>query len=135
MTNNYKKIIIIITLLLNVSFFVYYTANSDINPSADAFYYLALADSFHNGTGFADITNDPPQPIYTPQNGIAFIHILLQAIGLHGADSRLLAIKFINYLGFLLLIYIFYNVFKQLKVSSELTFLSLGNITVGGSFF
>ncbi len=135
MTNNYKKIIIIITLLLNVSFFVYYTANSDINPSADAFYYLALADSFHNGTGFADITNDPPQPIYTPQNGIAFIHILLQAIGLHGADSRLLAIKFINYLGFLLLIYIFYNVFKQLKVSSELTFLSLGILLSGAHFF
>jgi len=134
MAGKYKKILII-TFLFNIIIFAYYLANSDINPSVDAFYYLALADSFHNGTGFANITTDPPQPIYTPQNGIVFIHVLLQAIGLHGAASRLLCIKLINYLGFLLLIYIFYKVFIQLKVSSELTFLSIGILLSGAHFF
>lgn len=134
MINNYKKILII-TLLINIAIFAYYFINSDINPSVDAFYYLAIADSFYNGTGFANITTIPPKPIYTPQNGIVFIHVLLQSIGLHGAESRLLGIKFINYLWFLLLIYIYYNVFKQLKVSSELTFLSLGILLSGAHFF
>ena len=134
MINNYRKILII-SLLINVTFFVYYLINSDINPSIDAFYYLAVADSFHNGTGLSNITTNPPQPIYTPQNGIVFIHVLLQSIGFHGADSRLLAIKLINYLGFLLLIYIFYIIFKQLKISPELTFLSIGILLSGAHFF
>ena len=114
--------------------FAYYVANSDINPSVDAFYYLALADSVHQGTGLANITTDPPQPIYTPQNGIVFVHILLHSIGLHNAESRLIAIKLINYAGFLLLIYIFYNIFQQLKISSELTCLSLGILLSGAHF-
>jgi hypothetical protein len=131
--DKYKKLLLI-TLLFNIIIFTYYLANSDINPSIDAFYYLALADSFYQGTGLANITTDPPQPIYTPQNGIVFIHILLQSIGLHNADSRLLAIKLINYVGFLLFVYIFYNIFRQLKISSEITFLSLGILLSGAHF-
>ena len=129
------RLILIITLLINVLLCIYYLINSDINPSIDAFYYLAVADSFHNGTGLSNITTNPPQPIYTPQNGIVFIHFLLQSVGFHGADSRLLAIKLINYFGFLLLIYIFYIIFKQLKISSELTFLSIGILLSGAHFF
>jgi hypothetical protein len=129
----YKKIFII-TLLINVTFFIYYLANSDINPSIDAFYYLSIADSVRNGTGFVNITTDPPEPIYTPQNGIVFVHILLQSIGFNNAESRLCAIKIINYLGFCLLIYIFYNVFRQFKISQELTFLSLGILLSSAHF-
>ena len=133
MIDKYKKIFII-TLLINVTLFIYYLANSDINPSIDAFYYLSIADSVHNGTGFVNITTDPPKPIYTPQNGIVFVHILLQSMGLHNAESRLCAIKLINYFGFCLLIYIFYNVFRQLKISQELTFLSLGILLSSAHF-
>jgi hypothetical protein len=133
MTGKYKKLLII-TLLFNIIIFTYYLANSDINPSMDAFYYLALADSFCQGTGFANITTDPPKPIYTPQNGIVFIHILLQSLGLHNAQARLLVVKLINYGGFLLLIAIFYNIFKQLKVSSEITCLSIGILLSGAHF-
>ena len=133
MSGKYKKILII-TILFNVVIFSYYLANSDINPSVDAFYYLSLADSFHQGTGLANITTDPPQPIYTPQNGIVFIHILLQSIGFHNAETRLLVIKLINYVGFLLLLYIFYKIFMQLKVSSEITFLSIGILLSGAHF-
>ncbi len=133
MAGKYKKIFIV-TLLFNAMIFTYYVVNSDINPGVDAFYYLALADSFHQGTGLANITTNPPQPIYTPQNGIVLVHILLQSIGLHNAENRLLIIKLINYVGFLLLIYIFYNIFKQLKISSELTFLSVGILLSGAHF-
>lgn len=134
MFDNYKKILIT-TLLINVTVFFYYLANSDINPSNDAFYYLAIADSLHNGTGFVDITTIPSQKIITPQNGIVFLHVLLKFIGLHGAEQSLSAIKIIYYLGFLILIYIFYNIFKQLKVSRELTFLSIGILLSSAHFF
>ncbi len=133
MADKYRKILIII-LLFNFTLFVYYFANSNINPSIDVFYYLAVADSFYDGTGLLDITTTPAQPIITPQNGIVFIHVLLKSIGLQGAASRLAAIKIIHYLGFLILIYIFYKIFTRLKISPELTFLSLG-ILLSSSHF
>ncbi len=133
MIDIYKKIFII-TLLINLTLFIYYLANSDINPSIDTFYYLSIADSVHNGTGFSNITTDPPEPIYTPQNGIVFVHILLQSMGLHKAESRLFAIKLINYFGFCVLIYIFFNVFRQLKISPELTFLAIGILLSSAHF-
>jgi hypothetical protein len=134
MSGVYKKILII-TLLLNVVIFGYYWHNSDINPSIDAFYYGALADSLYNGTGLANVTTSPPQPIYTPQNGIVFLHLLLEAVGIHDLETRLLAIKLINYAGFLLLIYIFYVLFRRLQVSPEITCLSLGILLSGAHFF
>lgn len=114
--------------------FIYYFLNSDINPSVDAFYYQAIADSFHNGTGFVDITTIPPQPIITPQYGIVFIQVLLKYLGLHGAQQGLLAVKLIHYVGFLLLIYCFYHAFIQLNVSREIIWLSLGILLASAHF-
>jgi hypothetical protein len=54
--NRKYMIILLITLIFNIIIFGYYLANSDINPSIDAFYYLALADSFYQGTGLVNIT-------------------------------------------------------------------------------
>lgn len=133
MVTKYRTLLIL-SLIFNSALFIYYLLNSDINAALDAFYYLALGDSLFSGTGLANITTIPPSPIYTPQNGIVFIHYLLQCIGLHNAEVRLCAIKLIHYAGFLLLIYIFYRVFKKLNISSPITFLSLGILLTSAHF-
>jgi hypothetical protein len=95
---------------------------------------MSIGDSLYNGTGFYDITSAEPHPILTPQNGVAFVHLFLLWAGLDNPDNRLLAIKIINYLGFLCFILVFYRIFTKLKVSSEITILCLG-IILSSAFF
>jgi hypothetical protein len=133
MVYKYKNILYIF-ILINFVFFIYYCMLPDINPSNDVFYYQAIADSFYNGTGFQDITSVNPKPIVTPQNGVVFLHILLRWIGFHDPASRLLAIKILNYLGFLCLIIIFFKIFQKLKVSPEITILCMGIILLSAHF-
>lgn len=133
MFNKSKKVLLVFCFI-NLTFFVYYCLLPDINPSIDIYYYLSIADSYYQGKGFYDITSATPKPIITPQNGIVFIHILLRKIGLHDPDSRFLAIKIINYIGFLCLVFVFYKTFLKLKISSEVTNLCMGIILLSAHF-
>lgn len=133
MTNNQKKLLSIY-IIINLGMFIYYCILPDINPSNDAYYYLSIADSYYNGTGFCDITGVEPNPIITPQNGVVFIHILLRAMGWHDPGIRFLIIKIINYIGFLFLVLVFYETFKKLKVSSEITIICMGIILLSAHF-
>ncbi len=133
MTDNQKKLLYIY-IIINLGMFIYYCILPDINPSNDAYYYLSIADSFYNGTGFCDITGAKPQPVITPQNGVVFIHILLRTIGCHDPGIRFLIIKIINYIGFLFLVFVFYEILKKLKVSSEITIICMGIILLSAHF-
>lgn len=133
MANKYRNFLLIF-LFINFGYFVYYCLLPDINPSNDAFYYMSVADSIHNGTGFYDITSVEPRPVITPQNGIVFVHEILICIGIYEPGYRFLAIKIIYYVGFICCIYFFYQIFSTFKVSSEINVLCLGIILLSAFF-
>ena len=133
MVSKYKWLLLIFCLI-NFTIFIYYLSLSDINPTNDSFYYMSVADSFYNGTGFYDITEVKPQAILTTQNGIVFMQVFLLWAGLHDPGSRLLAIKLINYLGFICLILIFYKMFRKFKVSREIILLCMGILLLSAHF-
>jgi len=95
---------------------------------------MSIGDSLYKGTGFYDITAAEPHPVITPQVGIAFVNLFLLYSGFHDPANRFLAIKIINYLGFLCLIFVFYRIFNKLKVSETITVLCLGIVLVSAYF-
>ena len=110
-----KKSIIIILLILIISSaisiysLIFFLLNKVFLIGSDAFYYMSIGDSIlHNGE-VRNITSIPAKAVKTPQNGAAFIHVILSILGI-GARGRIISMVFINYLFYLSAIYPLYKI-------------------------
>ena len=76
---------------------LFFLSNKIYLIGSDAYYYMAIADSFVESGNLLDLTSYPTQLLKTPQNGVVFVHVLLSWLGL-GPEARLVGISIIGYL-------------------------------------
>ena len=96
---------------------------------SDAYYYSSLAESLILTGKLYSLTSEPPNPVVTTQNGIAFIHSIIIYLGVDDIRVRMLGIGCINLLAmiisFVVLRKTFKKVFKINEVSIALILLAI----------
>lgn len=110
--------------LLSLYSFYFFLANKVYLIGSDAFYYMSIADSILiNGEVkiFSTIPSFPPK---SPQNGIAFVHVILSILGIASKD-RILTIVVINYLLYLSSLYPIYKIARLSGLNKLLPLISL----------
>jgi len=117
-------------LLLSLYSFYFFISNKIYLIGSDAFYYISISDSILQYGKLSDITDVSNGGIKTPQNGIAFVHVILSILGI-GAKSRILTIVFINYFLYLSGVYPLYKIARWSGVRRGLPLASLLSVYFG----
>ena len=107
--NSFSFSVICISVLISLYSFWFFLDNKIYLIGSDAFAYISIADSILENGEMRDNTTIPSSPIKSPQNGIAFVHVILSILGI-SAKGRILIIVFINYLLYLSGIFPLYKI-------------------------
>lgn len=109
--------------------FCYYSQLSDSG------YYLGIADNLFRGHGFIDGTLDPPGPVITTQNGIAFVALGLMKMGISGTRPIYLALITINYFAFICSMFLVYRLALRYELNLTIALLVTANVVLSDNVF
>lgn len=107
--------ILLIAIVATVAYEVF-VANSINYHMSDAYYYIAVAESFMRNGHFSDLTVIPPGAPVTPQNGIVFVHIALIALGVDDPATRLIVVECILLVNLVLILFMLQMIAKRLEI-------------------
>ena len=129
--NKHKYRFIIITAsIVSLYSFYFFMSNKVYLIGSDAYYYMSIADSIIQNGEMRDLTFVPSRPIKSPQNGIAFVHVLLSLLGLSHKAGQLV-IVFINYMAYLGGIYPLLMISRHFGLTKKLPLVALLSVYLG----
>ena len=127
---NYQKFVIAIGCFISIYSLYFFLENKIYLIGSDAFYYLSIGDSILQNGEIRNISSIPSQAVKTPQNGIAFVHVILSLIGL-SAKGKVLFIVIINYLLYLSGVYPLWLIARWSGLRTGLPLVALLSVYLG----
>lgn len=127
-----------VAVLLSAGLLYYYVF---LNPhiwysrATDASYYLSIANSLSDGTGFYDLTSSPKSAVVTTQNGIVYIEYILMTFGVRDNKTIFAVVAVINYFIFLTSATLLYKVISRLDMTAPLKFMIVVAFLLSSNIF
>ena len=128
--DRFQMFMLSIGCLISIYSFYFFMSNKVYLIGSDVYYYMSIADSIIENGEMKDITTIPSRPVKTPQNGIAFVHVILSLLGI-GAREKILTIVVANYLLFLSGVYPLYRIARRSGLEKGLSLAALLSVYLG----
>ncbi len=122
-----QKISIIVGLGLASFYFIYIHHSGQWLIPTDTYYYIALSDSLLETGKLQDVTNIPPLPLRTYQNGMPYLYSFLKIFGFNNFFVMRM-VSSLNFLVWVSAIYPFFRLIGHFGIASiwSRSFLLLG---------